>query len=188
MFFLKEEPSPVYHCRLGNLCPWCYARSHYELIDLVFAGLVEHGLALAIEKAWVPASPPADLVERLGVRAEDLQQLVRAQRNTTAGAFWSVTAEPSEQNDRPGWLFRSRLLAAKNHGEPLHLVPAGWKVVERPNPTLEDAQGLLAAALRYPTGLLRGPAEAALQCLLAREGQRLRASYGVFRKPYGVKS
>jgi hypothetical protein len=94
-----------------------------------------------------------------------------------------VTGEPARQGDGDAWSFHARLLAFVRPGRRFTLVPEGWKVSSTATPLGSDFQGYLAAALRYPTGLLRGPAELVLPLMAARDGLRLTESYGKFRKP-----
>ena len=186
MFSLKGLPEVVYTCKLENICPWCYARSFLELIGRVTEGYAAgETLFLATFRKMVSAAahPTLDLKEQLKQRAGQLADLARVNRSRCSGAFWTLTCEPASKGGADHWLFHSRLLALVRPGCRFRLVPADWKTSSTATPDPSDFHGYLAAALRYPTGLLRGPAELVLAILEAREGLRLRGSYGKFRKP-----
>jgi hypothetical protein len=186
MFFLKGLPKVVYTCKLENVCPWCYARSLLGLIERVTEGYAAgETLFLATHKEAFSAAahPHLDLKDQLTQRAERLRGLLSRNRPACSGAFWMLTCEPAERGGAHHWLFHSRLLALVRPGRHFDVMYKDWKTSSTAAPGSSDFQGYLGAALRYPTGLLRGPADLVLPILEAREGLRLRGSYGKLRKP-----
>jgi hypothetical protein len=186
MFILKDDYQKVRYCRLGNICPYCYARE----IAPISSGVFEYcksgnTLVAATHSIFIPvASAQASWLRTcFEEKAEELRRLGKANAAAADAFFWMVTADPIKKKDEECQVrISSRTLVLVKPSCKLYLIPKGWRVNSYLSPDAQTIHGAIATVVRYPTGLLKGPADPTLEILNARRGLRLSECSGKFRK------
>lgn len=195
MCYVKPAPSRIEVCNMDSICPDCYARARQSLIDRVLAQRADKAtlqLFRCVERIPLLQLDEDSLRAKLQLATSVLQRLLHANDSPCAGqpaqyvgAYWAVAAEPRfrKQGDKKVyyWRFESRLLVLLRKGGHIEHVPPKWTKKSYRKPGLLDYNEAMSAAIKYPQGLLCGPAAAVQQLLAARKGLRLSGVRGVFR-------
>ena len=197
--YVRPAPPKIEVCNMDTICPDCYARAKAPLVERVL-DLLGNGETLRFfrqtEYVAFGLLDAHGIREKLKKAAAGLQRILRAsgpawsgkhfRPSLYSGAYWLVAVDPfqvKKDEDEPEyhWRFESRLLVSLPKENELAFVPEDWGSRDFPDPSIFDYNSALTSVLKYPSGLLRGPAAAVLKILNARKGLHLSGARGTFR-------